>query len=205
LEINIMAAPTFTKNKFGATDQTQAYFRIRGLLGLAGLYTNATGIPFSFIGLLNASGAPVRIPPTYTGSDGPGQAVPVPPSQIQSTGGYTLFYDSMNASIRIFNGTTEVSTGAIPAALLATVAAINVSGTGYATNDTVSVAGETGMVIQVTAQSGGVPSAIAITVQGAAVAATAAATTAITGTGSGLTVNITVNAGIPALFEFLRG
>jgi hypothetical protein len=200
-----MAAPTFTKNKFGATDQTQAYFRIRGLLGLAGLYTTATGIPFSFIGLLNASGAAVHIPPTYTGSDGPGQSIPVPPSIIQPTGGYSLFYDSVNASIRIFSGTTEVSTGAIPAALLALTAAIDVAGTGYATNDTSAVVGMPGMIVQITAQSGGVPSAIAITAQGAAVAATGAATTNIVGTGSGLTVTTTVAAGIPALFEFLRG
>lgn len=199
-----MAAPTFTASKFGAVDQTQKYFRIRGLLGLAGLYTTTTGIPFSFIGLLNAAGLPFHLPPTYTGSDGPGQAVPVPPSSIQSTGGYSLFYDSVNASIRIFNGTTEVSTGAIPAALLATTMAINVAGTGYAANDTFSVAGEPGMLGKVLTVSTGVPATIAITTQGAAVAATAAATTNIVGTGSGLTVDITVAAGIPALFEFLR-
>jgi hypothetical protein len=201
-----MAAPTFTPNNRPAGyDQTQRRFSISGLLGLAGLYTNATGIPIDFTAIYNASGTKLIIPPTYTGASGPGQSVPVAPSPIQPTGGYSIFYDTVNKSIRIFNGTTEVSTGAIPAALLATTIAINAAGTGYATNDTFSVAGQPGMVGQVTAQSGGVPSAIVITTQGAAVAATGAATTAITGSGTGLTVNITVAAGIPATFSFLRG
>lgn len=201
-----MAAPTFTRNNYpGSYDQTQRRFSLTGALGLAGLYTTTTGIPIDFLTILNASGNKIILPPTYTGSNGPGQAVPLAPSTIQSTGGYSIFYDGVNKSIRIFNGTTEVSTGAIPSALLATTIAINVAGTGYATNDTFSVAGEPGMIGTVTAQSGGVPSAIAITAQGAAVAATAAATTNIVGTGSGLTVNVTVAAGIPAIFTFLRG
>lgn len=201
-----MASPTFTAfNRPGGYDQTQKRFTLSGYLGLAGLYTNATGIPIDFTAIFNASGVKVTIPPTYTGANGPGQAVPLPPSDIQTTGGYSLFYDLVNKSIRIFAGTTEASTAAIPAALLATTMVIAVAGTAYATNDTFSVAGEPGLIGQVTAQSGGVPSAITITTQGAAVAATAAATTNIVGTGSGLTVTITVTTGIPATFSFLRG
>ena len=201
-----MAAPTFTAyNRPRGYDQTQRRFTLYGALGLAGLYTASTGIPIDFTSIYNASGVKVVIPPTYTGSNGPGQSVPTVPSEIQSTGGYTIFYDSVNNSIRLFNGTTEVSTGAIPAALLATTIAINVAGTGYAANDTFSVAGESGMVGKVLTVSVGVPATIAITTQGAAVAATAAATTNIVGTGSGLTVDVTVAAGIPAAFSFLRG
>jgi hypothetical protein len=201
-----MAQPTFTlANCPAGCDQTQKKFTLSGLLGLAGLYTNGTGIPINFTAIYNASGTKLVIPPTYTGANGPGQAVPLSPSDIQSTGGYSLFFDSVNKSIRIFAGTTEASTAAIPAVLLAATSAIAVAGTGYATNDTVSVAGMPGTVITITAQTGGVPSAIAITTQGAIVAGTAVATTAITGSGSGLTVTTTVAAGIPATFQFLRG
>lgn len=201
-----MAAPTFTlANRPAGYDQTQRRFSLSGLLGLAANYTTSTGIPIDFTSIFSASGVKVIIPPTYTGASGPGQAVPLAPSLIQSTGGYSLFFDAVNKSIRIFNGTTEVSTGAIPSALLATTIAINVAGTGYAANDTFSVAGETGMLGKVVTVSTGVPTAILITTQGAAVAATAAATTNIVGTGAGLTVDITVAAGIPATFEFLRG
>lgn len=201
-----MAQPTFTLySRPAGYDQTQKKFTLAGLLGLAGLYTNATGIPIDFTAMFNASGTRMILPPTYTGANGPGQGVPIAPSEIQSTGGYSLWYDRVNNSIRIFNGITELSTAAIPAALLAATAVIAVAGTGYATNDTVSVAGMAGTIITVTAQSGGVPSAIAITTQGAIVAGTAVATTAITGSGSGLTVTTTVAAGIPAIFAFLRG
>lgn len=200
-----MAAPTFTpSNRPAGYDQTQRRFTLSGLLGLAGLYTNGTGIPIDFTSIYNASGTKLIIPPTYTGANGPGQSVPLAPSEIQSTGGYILFFDSVNKSIRIFAGTTEASTAAIPAALLATTMAIAVAGTGYAANDTFSVAGEPGMIGTVLTVSTGVPQTIAITTQGAAVAGTALATTNIVGTGSGLTVTITVAAGIPATFEFLR-
>ena len=201
-----MAAPTITlANRPAGYDQTQKKFTLSGLLGLAGLYTTSTGIPIDFTSIYNASGTKLVIPPTYTGANGPGQSVPVPPSTIQPTAGYSTFFDSVNKSIRLWNGTTEVSTGAIPAALLATTIAINVAGTGYAANDTFSVAGSPGLVGQVVSVSAGVPTAITITAQGAAVAATAAVTTNIIGSGAGLTVNITVAAGIPATFTFLRG
>jgi hypothetical protein len=201
-----MAAPTFTLfNRPFGYDQTQKKFTWTGYLGLAGNYTNATGIPIDFTSITNTSGTKLIVPPTYTGANGPGQSVPTVPTQIQPTGGYTLFYDLVNKSIRIFNGTTEVSTGAIPSALLAATLAIAVAGTGYATNDTFSIAGVTGMVGQVTAQSGGVPSALLITTQGAPVAVTAAATTNIVGSGTGLTVTTTVATGIPSVFSFLRG
>jgi hypothetical protein len=201
-----MAAPTFTcANRPNGYDQTQKKFTLSGWLGLAANYTTSTGIPIDFTSIYNASGVKIVIPPTYTGANGPGQAVPLAPSDIQSTGGYSIFFDSVNKSIRLFNGTTEVSTGAIPAALLATTIAINVAGTGYAANDTFSVAGEPGMLGTVVTVGSGIPSAILITTQGAAVAATAAVTTNIIGSGAGLTVNITVAAGIPATFQFLRG
>lgn len=201
-----MAAPTFTQAKYPAGyDQTQRRFTLSGALGLAGQYTNPTGIPIDFTNISDASGTKIIIPPTYTGSNGPGQAVPLSPSTIQPTGGYSIFFDSVNKSIRLFGGTMEVSTGAIPAALLATTMAIAVAGTDYAANDTFSVAGEVGMVGTVLTVTGGVPQTVAITTQGAAVAGTALATTAITGSGTGLTVTITVAAGIPATFQFLRG
>jgi hypothetical protein len=198
-------SPTFTINsRPNGYDQTQRRFTLSGLLGLVGLYVNGTGIPIDFTAIFNASGNKVTIPPTYTGGAGPGQAVPVA-ADIESQGGYSLFYDSTNKSIRIFAGTTEASSAAVPTPLLAATIAIAVAGTGYATNDTFSIAGMPGAVGTVTAQAGGVPSAIVITTQGALVAGTAVATTAITGTGSGLTVTITVAAGIPATFSFLRG
>lgn len=200
-----MATPTFTlANRPAGYDQTQKRFSLSGLLGLAGLYTNPTGIPIDFTSIFNTSGVKLIIPPTYTGSNGPGQAVPLS-SEIQGTGGYTMFFDSVNKSIRIFAGTTEASSAAVPTVLLATTIAINVAGTGYAANDTFSVAGEPGMVGKIITAGSGIPSVITLTTQGAAVAATAAATTNIVGTGSGLTVDITVAAGIPATFTFLRG
>jgi hypothetical protein len=114
-----MAAPTFTPNNNPAgSDQTQRRFRRYGLLGLSGNYTISTGIPINFVGILTATGATLILPPTYTGANGPGQAVPVW-AEIVGVGGYTMFFDSTNKSIRIFNGTTEVATGTIPAALTA--------------------------------------------------------------------------------------
>lgn len=198
-------APTFTPNPHPqGYDQTQKRFTLNGLLGLVGLYVNATGIPIDFTAMFTSSGSKLTIPPTYTGGAGPGQAVPVA-AFIEAQGGYSMFYDSTNKSIRIFAGTTEASSAAVPTPLLAATAAIAVAGTGYATNDTVSVAGMPGTVITVTAQTAGVPTAIVITTQGALAAGTAVATTAITGTGSGLTVTTTVAGGIPAIFQFLRG
>lgn len=113
-----MAAPTWTPLTFGAIDQTQKYFNLRGYVGLSGNYTTTTGIPMSFSGILNSSGGSFHLPPTYTGSDGPGHGVPQD-GILYSVGGYSMFYDKVNNSIRIFNGTTEVATGTIPAALTA--------------------------------------------------------------------------------------
>lgn len=113
-----MAAPTFTPLGKGGTDQTQKYFLIRGNVGLSGNYTITTGIPMSFASILTSSGAAYLLPPTYTGSDGPGQGIPVV-GWIAPVGGYSMFYDTVNHSLRIFNGTTEVATGTIPAALTA--------------------------------------------------------------------------------------
>lgn len=115
-----MAAPTFTK--YGhplGYNQTQRRFTQSGLLGLSGTYTNGTGIPLAtFNNILNFSGITVVLPPTYNGVNSPGPGTPVG-AVIQSVGGYTLYYDRVNLSIRIFNGTTEVATGTIPAALTA--------------------------------------------------------------------------------------
>jgi hypothetical protein len=114
-----MAAPTFTKyNNPVDKDMTQTRFRRYGLLGLSGNYTIVTGIPITFVGILDSSGNPVVLPPTYTGSNGPGQAVPVW-AEIASVGGFSIYYDPTAKTLRIWNGTTEVATGAIPAALTA--------------------------------------------------------------------------------------
>ena len=66
--------------------------------------------------------------------------------------------------------------------------------TGWATNDTFTIAGGTGGVGKVTAQSGGVPSAIAIVTagQGYSAASAAVATAVSPSTGIGLTVDTTV-------------
>jgi hypothetical protein len=115
-----MAAPTFTiANHPAGYDQTQRRFRLSGLLGLSGNYTISTGISINFIGILNSSGAVVNIPPTYDGPNGPGSSVPLPTTEITSVGGYQLWFDPTNKSIRIWNGTTEVANGTIPAALTA--------------------------------------------------------------------------------------
>jgi hypothetical protein len=114
-----MAAPTFTlANRPAGYDQTQKRFRLSGLMGLSGSYTTATGIPINFLTIVNSSGAAVSLPPTYTGANGPGQGVPLN-AQITSIGGYSMWYDSTNHSIRIWNGTTELTTTTIPAALTA--------------------------------------------------------------------------------------
>ena len=113
-----MANPTFTPIPKGGTNQTQKIFELRGYVGLSGNYTNATGIPLSFIGILNASGSAYILPSTFTGPDGPGQGVPLD-GNFYPIGGYQMYYDQVNRSIRIFNGITEVATGAIPAALTA--------------------------------------------------------------------------------------
>jgi hypothetical protein len=114
-----MAAPTWTPLKKGGTDQTQKTFLIRGTIGLSGNYTTATGIPLAFAGILTSTGAAYTLPPTYTGSDGPGQGIPLPTSYIAPIAGYSMFYDATNASIRIFNGSTELTTAALPGALTA--------------------------------------------------------------------------------------
>lgn len=114
-----MAAPTFTTaSRPAGYDQTQRRFSLSGLLGLSGNYTITTGIPIDFTNTLNSSGAKIIIPPTYTGANGPGQAVPLT-AFIPPVAGYSMYYDSTNKSIRIWNGTTEVATGTIPAALTA--------------------------------------------------------------------------------------
>jgi hypothetical protein len=113
-----MAAPTWTPVTKGGTDQTQKYFLLRGNLGLSGNYTATTGIPINFLTILTSTGSAYLLPPTYTGSDGPGQGVPVV-GWIQAVGGYSMYYDTVNKSIRIFNGTTELTTAALPAALTA--------------------------------------------------------------------------------------
>ena len=66
------------------------------------------------------------------------------------------------------------------------------AGTGYAVGDTVAVNGITGSIIQITAATAGVPSAIAIVNAGTgATIETGVATTAINTSGSGLTLTIT--------------
>lgn len=74
---------------------------------------------------------------------------------------------------------------------------IDVAGTGWAVNDTFTIAGGTGGIGKVTAASGGVPSAIAIVAAGQGYSAvTGATTTAVSpSTGTGLTVTTTVTTG----------
>ena len=82
----------------------------------------------------------------------------------------------------------------VPSGAVATIA-IAVAGTGWATSDTFSLAHAPGFIGKVTAQSGGVPSAIAIVQAGAgATATTGDVATAITAgsTGAGLTVTTTI-------------
>lgn len=114
-----MAAPTFTPNARPAGyDQTQRKFILLGNVGLSGSYTIVTGIPMDWTNTVDASGNKIILPPTYTGANGPGQAVPLI-ADIMSVGGYSLFLDPTTKNIRIWNGTTEVATGALPAALTA--------------------------------------------------------------------------------------
>lgn len=114
-----MAAPTFTSyGRPMGYDQTQRRFSLNGLMGLSGNYTTATGIPITFVGILNASGATFTVPPTYTGANGPGQGIPMW-AEIVQYAGYNIWYDLINKSIRIFNGTTELTTAALPGALTA--------------------------------------------------------------------------------------
>lgn len=74
---------------------------------------------------------------------------------------------------------------------------IDVAGTGWAVNDTFSIAGGTGGVGKVTAEAGGIPSAISIVSGGSGYSdTTGALTTAILpSVGTGLTVTITAVAG----------
>lgn len=104
-------------NRPAGYDQTQKRFSISGLLTLSGNYTILTGIPVDFSNTLNSSGTQIVLPPTYTGPNGPGQGVPL--TLVGGAAGYTFYWDSTNKSIRIWNGTTEVATGTIPAALTA--------------------------------------------------------------------------------------
>lgn len=76
---------------------------------------------------------------------------------------------------------------------------IDAAGTGWNTGDTFSISGVTGAIGQVTAETGGVPSAISIINGGTgASVGTGIATTAIApSTGTGLTVNITAAGAAP--------
>lgn len=113
-----MAAPTFTNINFGSTDQTQKYFWKRVYTGLSGNYTNGTGIPCSFVNAVTSTGTVFLLPATYTGPNGPGQGIPVA-GWFYPIGGYSLYFDQVNRSIRIYNGITELATGALPASLTA--------------------------------------------------------------------------------------
>lgn len=98
-------------------DQTQKQFTLSGTLAITGTYTNGTGIAPNFsTGLLQSGGSSYTLPPTYTGANGPGQGVPTNVT-VQSAGGYTINYTG--GAIRIFDGSTELETGNVPAAISA--------------------------------------------------------------------------------------
>jgi hypothetical protein len=88
---------------------------------------------------------------------------------------------------------TVLDTALTGTGALATIA-IDVPGTLWAVNDTFTIAGGTGGIGKVTAETGGIPSAIAIVTPGQAYSAvTGAATNAVApSTGIGLTVTTTV-------------
>lgn len=87
---------------------------------------------------------------------------------------------------------------AIAAAVVAVTPAKTITigvapGTGYAVGDESSISGVTGSIVRVTAQSGGIPSAVQLVAGGTGATVTNNIATAnITGTGSGLEIDVTV-------------
>jgi hypothetical protein len=111
----------------------------------------------------------------------------------------TFALTGSNQSATADAGTVDVEPGEVGETIaqgyLATMV-IAVAGTGWAVNDTFTIAGGTGGVGKITAASGGVPSAIAIVTPGYGYSATTAATTAVSpSTGINLTVTTTVGSG----------
>lgn len=98
-------------------DQTQRRFSLSGNMAITGTYTNGTGIvPSLNTGILQMDGSAYTLPPTYTGSNGPGQGVPTG-ATVQDIGGYTILFTG--GTLRIYNGITELTTGTVPAAISA--------------------------------------------------------------------------------------
>ena len=126
---------------------------------------------------------------------------PAVPPQLLQKGVPAYLFGGLNMLRGNAKGTV-LDTALGGAGVLVTIA-IDVAGTGWAVNDTFSIAGGTGGVGQVTAETGGIPSAIALVTPGHGYSATTgAATTAILpATGIGLTVTTTVTnaAGIATL------
>lgn len=99
-------------------DQTQKKFTLDGSMAITGTYTSGMGIAFSgSVGLLNSDGSTYNLPPTYTGSNGPGQGVPIE-VDIFDVQGYITNY--IAGFIRIYTAAgTELTTGTVPAAVSA--------------------------------------------------------------------------------------
>lgn len=112
-------AAVFTLSKRPAGyDQTQKQFSLSGTTAFAGTYTSGTGFAFNFAtGTLNSDGSAYILPPTYTGSNGPGQGVPLSVS-VAPIAGYIFNY--VGGVFFIYTaGGTELTTGTVPAAISA--------------------------------------------------------------------------------------
>ena len=109
-----MAATLALLPRPASIDNTQRKFTLNGNLTLSGNYTNGTGLPINFSTITDSVGNAHVIPPTYTGVNGPGQGVPTNVA-IQGIAGYGFSYAGGN--VKIYSGTTELATGALPAAI----------------------------------------------------------------------------------------
>jgi hypothetical protein len=113
-----MAAVFTIYNRPRGYDQTQKKFSIQGTIAITGTYTNGSGItPNLSTGILQQDGSAYVLPPTYTGSNGPGQGVPTR-VDVDPVAGYVINY--VGTAIFIFTAAgTELSTGTVPAAISA--------------------------------------------------------------------------------------
>ncbi len=117
---------------------------------------------------------------------------PARPPQLLQKGVPAYLFGNLNMlqgnALGYVLDTSLAGTGA-----LATIV-IDAAGTGWAVNDTFDIAGGTGGIGKVTAETGGIPSAVALVTPGEGYSATTGATTTAVSpsTGIGLTVTTTV-------------
>ena len=99
-------------------NQTQRQFTLEGTTAITGTYTAGTGfVPNFATGVLNPDGSAYALPPTYTGSNGPGQGVALM-VWLLPVGGYNINY--VGGAYRIYTAAgTELTTGTVPAAISA--------------------------------------------------------------------------------------